>query len=469
MNARSKLGTERIGKLLISLAIPTIIAQVVNMLYNIVDRIYIGRMPDSSLALSGLAVALPVITIIMALTQLFGIGGAPLAAIKMGQDDKEGAEKILANSFSSLIISGVIITIIVFFFAEPILYLFGADDTNISYAVSYISIYSMGTICVQIAFGMNAYINTQGKTKIGMATVVIGAALNIALDPLFIFVFDMGVQGAALATVISQTVSAIWALKFFFGKGSAIRIRKEFLIPKFKILFSIMSLGISPFIMSTTESLLQITFINQLSQFGGTMAVGTMAILLSLYQMITFPINGFCQGAQPIMSFNYGAGNFERVRNTFKLTFKVCVIGAFLGVGTILVFAETFVSMFATDPDSIRFATWALRVYLMGGLTFGMQMCCQQSFMALGQARNSLSMAIFRKIILLIPLLYILPATIGTTQFAADMAQSISDLVINGGAVFAVFLAESISDVLAAVTTTILFMVFYKRNLKDRI
>lgn len=465
MAEENKLGYEKIPKLLLSLAIPSIIAQLVNILYNMVDRIYIGQMSDGTTAMAALSVCLPIITFISAFTMLVGTGGAPLCAIRLGEDNKDKAEEIMTNSFSMLLITGILLTMIILVFQKPLLYLFGATDETIKQAMSYISIYALGTIFVQMTLGMNAYINTQGYAKIGMFTVLIGAILNIILDPLFIFAFDMGVSGAALATIISQGVSALWVLRFLFSNKSIIKIRKEYFIPKLSIVFSIMALGISPFVMNATESFLQISFNNQLSLYGGTMAVASMAILNSLWQFITLPLQGLCQGAQPIMSYNYGAKNYARVRNTFKLLFGLCV-GLSMAVGfSVIIFSKFFVSIFTVDPSTIRFASWALRVYLAGAVLFGAQIACQQSFMALGQAKISLSMAIFRKIILLIPLIYILPIVLGDTFIAQYMSSSIADMVHNGSKVFAVLFAEPVSDVLAALTTSTMFYRFYKKNL----
>ncbi len=465
MSSTSNLGTERIGKLLLSLSIPAITAMLVNLLYNIVDRIYIGHLADSSAALGGLSVALPIITLIMAVTQLFGSGGAPLAAIKLGEKKQDAAEKIMTNSFVALIASGVILTVIVLVFAEPLLYLFGANSSTIHYGLAYIRIYACGTIFVQIAIGMNTYINTQGFARIGMYTVLIGAVLNIILDPLFIFSFNLGVQGAALATILSQGISALWVLRFLFGKKSTLRIRKAYFKPDLKIIGSIVSLGISPFIMSATEGILQISFNNQMLKYGGTLAVSTMAILLSITQLISYPIQGICQGSQPIMSYNYGAHNFDRVRECFKLLFKVCLSASLCITVIVLLFSRSFAAIFTSSPEGQIFAAWALRVYLAGLAVFGAQIACQQSFMALGQAKRSLMMALFRKAILLIPLVFILPNMIGDTSFAINMAAPIAQYCSDGASVFSTLLAEPISDVLAAIATTALFFQFYRTRL----
>jgi putative MATE family efflux protein len=462
----NRLETESLGRLLASLAVPSIIAQVVNILYNIVDRIYIGRMENGTLAMSAISIALPIVTFIMAVTNLLGMGGAPLAAIRLGERNQKGAEKILTTSFVALLVSGVILTVLIQCFHIPLLRAFGADASNLGMAAEYITIYAIGTIFVQIAFGMNPYINTQGFATYGMMTVLIGAILNIVLDPLFIFVLHMGVRGAALATILSQMVSAIWALLFLFGKKSTIKIRREYLFPEMRVLGSICALGVSPFIMNSTESLLQIAFNNQLSLYGGTLAVGTMSILQSMFQMVSMPLQGLCQGAQPIMSFNYGAKNMKRVRDTFRLLFICCLCVSVLGLGTIIIFSEKFASIFTNDPDLIRMAGWALRVYLFGAMIFGMQIACQQSFVALGQAGRSLLMALYRKILLLIPLIFILPALIGSSAFAIHMAAPVADLLNDPGRVFAVLFAETIADALAAMTTATLFFSFYRKHLK---
>ena len=468
MSTTNELGTKKVSKLLVGLAIPAIIAMMVNLLYNMVDRIYIGNMENGTLGMAGLSVAVPVITMIMAFTMLLGTGGAPLAAIKLGEGKKDDAERIMTTSFSSLIICAVLLTFAIELFQEPLLYLFGADSSSIVPAKEYIRIYALGTLFVQITQGMNAYINTQGYAKVGMCTILIGAIMNIILDPIFIFVFNMGVSGAALATIISQGLSALWVM-YFFLKTSPLKIRKEYLLPNLKVLGSIMMLGVSPFVMNATEGLLQISFNNQLSLYGGSMAVASMSILMSLYQMITMPLQGVAQGAQPILSYNYGAKNFDRVKEAFRLEFKICVGYSILTASLIMLFSSTFAGFFSNDPTTITFASWAIRVYLLGAVLFGAQIACQQSFMALGQAKRSLLMALFRKVVLLIPLIYILPPILGESSFAWAMAKPVVDITVHGAKTFCVLFAEPISDILAACTTTCLFMSFYKKYLKDEI
>ena len=325
-NQSTDLGKDSIGKLMFKLSAPAIIAQIVNVLYNIVDRIFIGRMANGDLAMAGVGVAFPIILLISAFSALAGMGGAPLAAIKMGEDDEGYAEKIMANSFSLLIIIAIILTSVFLLFKEPILIAFGASEKTLSYGIDYISIYLLGTIFVQIALGMNSYINTQGFAKIGMMTVAIGALINIVLDPILIFGLNLGVKGAALATLTAQAVSAAWVLKFLFGNKSILKIRKKNLKLDKKIILSIVGLGMAPFIMQSTESLVLISLNTQLSKYGGDLAVGAMTIMSSIMQMILLPMTGLTQGAQPIISYNYGAKNINRVKKTFKL----CLISSLI-------------------------------------------------------------------------------------------------------------------------------------------
>lgn len=462
------LGTHKVSKLLFSLALPAIIAQVVNLVYSLVDRIYIGRLPEGTIAMSALAVSLPVVTLIAAFTSLVGTGGAPLAAMKLGQKKEEDANKYLSTSFSCLLIIGVLLTTVLLVFQEQLLYMFGATSENIELAKQYVGIYSLGTISVQFAIGLNPYINTQGQAKFGMMTVLIGAILNIILDPIFIFALNMGVKGAALATIISQTVSAVWVIRFFFSPRSKLKIKRKYLIPNIKIVLEIIALGVSPFIMTTTESFLQISFNNQLALYGGTVAAGGYTVLLSCYQMINFSMMGLCQGTQPILSYNFGAGNLSRVREAFKILLITAFTFTLVSFGLIIIFSEAVAGVFTNDAETIRFVTWALRVFLFGGLLFGLQIACQQSFIALGQAKRSLILALFRKVILLIPLIYLLPILIGETNFAISMAEPVADLLNDGGKVFGVLVAESVSDFCAAIVTSILFFLYYKNHLSEK-
>ncbi|MEG1257301.1 MATE family efflux transporter [Clostridium sp.] len=445
------LGKDKVGSLLFKLALPAIIAQLVNVLYNIVDRIFIGRMASGELAMAGVGVAFPIIIIISAFSALIGMGGAPLAAIKMGEKDNDGAENIVSNSFSTLVLIGLGLTIVLLIFQEPILWAFGASDQTIGFAKDYLTIYLVGTIFVQIALGMNPFINTQGFAKTGMVTVMVGAAINIILDPVFIFGFGMGVKGAALATIIAQGVSAIWVLCFLFGKKSILKIRKKYIIPNPKVMLGIMALGISPFIMQATESLVLISLNNQLKLYGGDLAIGAMTIMSSIMQIIMLPLMGLSQGAQPIISYNYGGKQVDRVKKTFKLLIICCITYTTIMWASLMIFPEVFVGIFNKDPGLMAITTWSIKIYFSGILLFGAQMACQQTFLALGQAKISLILALLRKIILLIPLIFILPMFV-----EGDTAK------LQG-----VLAAEPVADILAALSTIVCFAIFYKRTLNN--
>ena len=448
MKKTNDLGKGNIGKLLISLAAPAIVAQLVNVLYNIVDRIFIGRMDNGELAMAGVGVAFPILMLISAFSALIGMGGAPLCAIKMGEKNNDEAEKIMSNSFSMLLIIAVILTTGFLIFKEPILWAFGASEATIGYALDYLSIYVLGTIFVQIALGMNSYINTQGFAKIGMMTVVIGAVINIVLDPIFIFVFDLGVKGAALATVAGQMVSALWVLKFLFGKQSILKIRKKYMVPDLKVVGATMALGVSPFIMQSTESLVLISLNTRLSMFGGDLAVGAMTIMSSIMQIVVMPLQGLAQGAQPIISYNYGAKQMDRVKKTFKLTLISCLSFTVIMCSLLMLFPNLFVSIFNNEPELVAITTWAIRIYFLGIFVFGAQIACQQTFLALGQAKISLFLALLRKVVLLVPLIYILP----------NLFQD---------KLMGVLVAEPIADIIATLTTVTCFMIFYKKKFRD--
>ena len=440
------LGKGSVGKLLFQLALPAIIAQLVNVLYNIVDRIFIGRMPNGELAMAGVGVAFPIIMIVSAFSALVGMGGAPLAAIKMGEKDNDGAEKIMTNSFSTLVIIAIILTISLLIFKENILWAFGASKDTIGYANDYIGIYLIGTLFVQIGLGLNPFINTQGFAKTGMITVLIGAIINIVLDPILIFGFNMGVKGAALATISAQFVSAVWVLLFLVGKKSVLKIRKKYIVPNLKVIGPILLLGISPFIMQATESLVIISMNNNLAKYGGDLAIGAMTIMSSVMQIILLPMMGLTQGAQPIISFNYGADKLDRVRKTFKLLLVSCLVYTTLMWGAIMMFPQVFVSIFNSNPQLVEITVWSMRIYFAGILLFGAQIACQQTFLALGQAKISMILALLRKIILLIPLIFILPV------FFENKLQG-------------VLTAEPVADITAAIVTIICFSVFYKKTL----
>lgn len=443
------LGSEKISKLLFSLALPAITAQLVNMLYNIVDRIYIGHLPNvGSTALTGVGVTMPIILIISAFSSLIGMGGAPRAAIKMGENNYEEAEKILGNCFSALIRISIVLTIIFLLSSEKLLLMFGASSQTLPYGLSYLNIYVCGTIFVQISLGLNSFISTQGYAKTSMITVLIGAIINIVLDPILMFGFNMGVKGAAVATVLSQAVSAIWVMKFLTGKTTKLKIRKHNLKLSKSIILPVLALGASPFVMQSTESLLNIAFNSSLQKYGGDIAVGSMTVLASLMQMIFLPIVGLTQGAQPITSYNYGAKNSKRVKSTFKLLITCALAYSTFIWLLMMLIPNAFVGLFTSDPALLEYAVWAMRIYLATAFVMAVQNSCQQTFVALGQSKVSMFLALLRKIILLIPLIYILP------NFFENK-------------VFAVLLAEPISDVIAATVTAITFSRQINRILQE--
>lgn len=445
----NKLGTESVGRLLLNLALPAIIAQLVNMLYNIVDRIYIGHIPGiGATALTGVGVTFPIIMIITAFSSLIGMGGAPRAAIKMGEQRDDLAEEILGNCFTLLIGIAIILTILFLITGERLLMMFGASSETISYGLSYLNIYVAGTIFVMITLGLNSFISTQGFSKISMLTVVIGAVINIILDPILIFGFNMGVQGAAIATVISQAVSAIWVFRFMVGEKTKLKIHKKYLKLKKEAIIPVLMLGISPFIMNSTESLLNISLNASLQKYGGDIAVGAMTILSSLMQIMFLPLAGLTQGAQPIISYNYGAKNNERVKETFKLLIMSAMIFSLVLWTLMTIFPKVFVSLFTKDIELMNITVWAMRIYLGAGVVLGAQIACQQTFIAIGQAKISLFLALLRKIILLIPLIYVLPI------FFKDK-------------VFAVFFAEPIADIIAVTVTVVVFAIQFKKLLLE--
>lgn len=447
--AARDMGAGNIKKLLLQLAVPAVVAQVINLLYNVVDRIYIGHIPEiGAAALTGVGLFMPILMLINAFAMLCGSGGAPRAAIAMGQKDNETAEKIVGNCFTLLLGFAVVLTVVFYISAPTLLRLFGASDVTLPYAVDYARIYILGSVFVLIVMGMNPFITTQGFAKISMMTTVIGAIINIILDPIFIFVFGMGVRGAALATVLSQAVGAVWILKFMTGNKTILHLRKENMKLVSKIILPCLALGISTFVMLSTESLLSISFTTSLSRYGGDLAVGAMTIITSVSQLVTMPLQGICQGGQPIMSYNYGAGNKERVKETFFTQFTVCITYTILFWAALMFVPQIFASMFTSDASLVEYTTWAMRIYMAGIFSVGFQISCQQSFMALGQAKISLLMACLRKIILLIPLIFILP------HFFENK-------------VFAVFLAEPVSDIIAAAVTTTMFLTRFNKILNN--
>lgn len=438
-DSKQEMGTGSVKKLFAKLAIPAVVAQVINLLYNLVDRVYIGRISGvGNDALIGVGVFMPVMLLLTAFAMMVGSGGAPLAAISMGQGNNKNAEKIMGNAFVLLIGFSIVLTAGLFLGAPSLLRWFGASDATLPYALTYGRIYILGSFFVLMVMGMNLFISTQGLAKLSMMTTVIGAVINIILDPILIFGLKLGVAGAAIATVLSQAVSATWVLCFLCGHKTNLRLRKENLKLDPQTVKQILSLGISTFVMMSTESLLIISFNNSLQRYGGDLAVGAMTIISSVAQLVNMPINGMCQGCQPLVSYNYGAGLKDRVKQAFRTLLTTTVTFAFVFGALILLFPKIFAGLFTPDTVQIEYTAWAMRIYMMGVFAMAFQSTCQQTFMALGQAKISLLLACLRKIILLIPLIFILP------MFMENK-------------VLAVFLAEPISDFLAAAVTTGMF------------
>lgn len=446
MENKEFLRTEPIGKLLLRLAVPTVAAQLINMLYNIVDRIYIGHIPgEGSMALTGVGVCMPIIMFVSAFAALISSGGAPRASISMGRKDNEQAELILGNCFSAQLILSAILTAVLLIWNRDLLMAFGASDNTIGYASDYMSVYALGTLFVQLTLGMNGFISAQGFTRVAMISVVIGALCNIVLDPIFIFTLGMGVEGAALATVISQAVSCIWCLCFLCGKKTVLRLRARNLIIRPSVIFPCIALGLSMFIMQSSESVIMVCFNASLLEYGGDMAVGAMTILSSVMQFAMLPLQGLGQGAQPIISYNYGARCADRVRSAFRLLLRTCLCYSAPLWLLVMLFPGAFASIFTPDTALVEFVKPALRVYMAVMFMFGIQVACQMTFVAIGSALSSIVVAVVRKFVLLLPLIYIMPAI-----FTADRTT-------------AVYAAEPVADFLAVSFTSVLFFFQFRR------
>ncbi len=443
------LGTEPIGKLLLKLSIPTVIAQLINMLYNIVDRIYIGHISgDGSLALTGVGVCMPVIMIVSAFAALISSGGAPRASICMGKQDNESAEKILGNCFLLQVIISFLLTAVLLIWSEDLLLAFGASENTIRYATDYMRIYAFGTLFVQLTLGMNAFITAQGFTTISMVSVLIGAICNITLDPIFIFAFHMGVKGAALATVISQAVSTVWVVLFLCGKKTQLHLRKKYMRLESKVIIPCVTLGLATFIMQASESVITVCFNSSLLRYGGDIAVGAMTILTSVMQFAMLPLQGIGQGAQPISSYNYGAKNADRVKKTFRLLLITCLAYSVSLWAAVQLVPRVFVSIFTSDASLVTFTAPMLKIYLGGLFLFGIQIACQMTFTSLGKAVNSIVVAVVRKFVLLLPLIYIMPHVVSNPTAG-------------------VYMAEPIADVIAVTFTSVLFAVQFKKALAE--
>lgn len=439
------MGTEKIPRLMIQMAIPSIIAQVINILYNIVDRIYIGHISGvGAAALTGVGLTFPIITLISAFSAFVGTGGAPLASIWMGKNDKKHAEKILGTGVFMLLCFSVVLMVLFLVFQRPLLYAFGASDATIGYAMEYLTIYLLGTVFVEIALGLNPFIIAQGRSTTAMMSIVIGAVINIVLDPVFIFVFHMGVKGAAIATVISQAVSAAWNVKALVDKKAVLKIVPSCIRPDLRVMGQIFSLGISPFIMRSTESLISIVLNHQLQKFGGDLYVGSLTIMQSVMQLFSAPLNGYTQGVQPIVSYNFGAGKFDRVKTTYRYMIAGSFLISFLTAASAMIFPEFYAMMFTNEQELITLTGKVMPIFMTGMLIFGLQNGIQPTFLGLGQAKISLFIALLRKVILLVPLALIFPNFFG---------------------VMGVYYAEPVADIISALTASILFLCNIKKIL----
>lgn len=446
-NDKNFLGTAPIGKLLLKLSIPTVIAQLINMLYNVVDRIYIGHIPgEGSLALTGVGVCMPIIMIVTAFAALISSGGAPRASICMGKQDNKSAEQILGNCFSLQIVVSIVLTVVLLIWNKDLLMAFGASKNTLVYATDYMRIYALGTLFVQLTLGMNAFITAQGFTTTSMVSVLIGAICNITLDPVFIFVFNMGVKGAALATVLSQAISTIWVVVFLSGKKTQLHLRKKYMGLKPKIFLPCVALGLATFIMQASESVVTVCFNSSLLHYGGDIAVGAMTILTSVMQFAMLPLQGIAQGSQPIASYNYGAKNADRVKKTFRLLVITCLTYSTLLWAAVQIIPKAFVSIFTSDAKLVAFTAPMLKIYLGGLFLFGIQIACQITFTSLGKAVNSIIVAVVRKFVLLLPLIYIMPHVVSNPTIG-------------------VYMAEPIADIIAVLFTSVLFTFQFKKAL----
>ena len=445
MDDKEMLGTAPIGKLLFRLALPTVVAQLINMLYNVVDRIYIGHMPEvGDLALTGVGVCMPIIMIVSAFAALVSSGGAPRASILMGKKDIESAERTLGGCFGLQLVISAILTVVLLIWNRDLLMAFGASDQTIPYAASYMSVYAIGTVFVQLTLGMNAFITAQGFTKVSMVSVIVGAVTNIILDPIFIYGLDLGVVGAAVATVCSQLFSCVFIIVFLCGKRAIIRLRVRNLFPLPRLILPALALGTATFVMQASESVISVCFNSSLQRYGGDIAVGAMTILTSVMQLALLPTQGIAQGAQPILSYNYGSGNYDRVRRAYKILLITCLTYSLTIWAAVMLLPGVFVRVFTPDAELASYASRVLRIYFGGMLLFGIQIACQMTFVSLGNAAASVAVAVVRKFVLLLPLIYIMPSLVSDNTLG-------------------VYLAEPIADLLAVSFTAILFSLQFKK------
>lgn len=437
MDTKNDFSKGSVAKNIWSLAVPMTVAQLVNVLYSVVDRIYIGHLPDASTeALTGIGLALPVITMITAFSNLFGMGGAPLCSIARGAGDVKRAEKIMGNSFTLLLMTGVILMAFCYLTMRPMLYLFGASDQTYPYAQAYLSVYLTGTLFVMISLGMNNFINAQGFGKMGMLTVLIGAVLNIVLDPVFIFGFHMGVYGAAAATVISQGVSAAYVFWFLRGNHVLFRLNKKDMRLEGKLIREITGLGLSGFVMSVTNGSVQIVCNAMLSWYGGDLYVGVMTVINSVREIITMPVNGLTNGAQPVIGFNYGAGEYERVKKAIRFMGTSCIVFTCAVWAVLFAVPQFFIHLFNSEPELLEAGVGAFRIYFFGIFLMALQFTGQSTFVALGKSKQAVFFSLLRKAIIVIPLTICLPMIGGLGVNGVFLAEPVSNL-IGGVACFA--------------------------------
>ena len=429
-----------IVKNIINLAVPMTLAQLINVLYNVVDRIYIGRIPGAgSLPLTGVGLCLPILSMVTAFANLFGMGGAPLCSIERGRGNVDEAERIMGNSFAMMVLFGVGLTVLGLVLKRPMLYLFGASDATYPYADQYVTIYLLGSLFVMAGLGMNSFINSQGFGRIGMMTVLLGAVANIILDPTFIFVFHMGVQGAALATIISQFLSAAWIIRFLTGPRTILKLRRSAMKLERRRVLKIMGLGLSGFTMSITNSLVQIVCNATLRDFGGDLYVGAMTVINSIREVVQMPVQGLTNSAQPVMGFNYGAEKYGRVRQAIKFTSAVSIVYT-CAIWAGLYFAPGFfIGIFSSEEELLAIGVPAMHIYYFGFFMMSLQMAGQAVFVALGRAKNAVFFSIFRKVIIVFPLTVILPHFWGLGTDGVFLAEPISNF-IGGAACYATML-----------------------------
>ncbi len=441
MDAKNDFSKGSVARNIMSLAVPMTAAQLINVLYNVVDRMYIGHLPEAStLALTGLGLTFPIISIITAFSNLFGMGGAPLCSIARGHGDHERAETIMNNSFSLLVLSGAALTVFFLVFKRPVLYLFGASDETYPYADAYLTIYLIGSVFVMVGLGMNSFINSQGFGKTGMLTVLLGAVVNIVLDPVFIFLFHMGVQGAALATVISQLLSAAWVMRFLTGKKAIYRLRVSKMKIQPKLTREITALGLSGFIMSITNSAVQIVCNATLQQFGGDLYVGVMTVINSIREVLTMPVTGLTNGAQPVLGYNFGAGQYARVRSGIRFMSIVCIAFTTAAWIILMLIPEVFIHIFNSSPELIEKGVPALNLYFFGFFMMSLQFAGQSTFVALGKSRQAVFFSLLRKAFIVVPLTLWLPHVFGLGVNGVFLAEPISNF-IGGSASFFTMLA----------------------------